>query len=118
MFISLRNSGASTILFNKSMDPETIIKILDYEEKNRHILEQFIESQCVESFVLPHDLVTNIHLVNEGSTYSQDKRYRIFINTTLGTYRLLYNDEVPGFFKKLLNTIYPEIMDKQIEELI
>lgn len=118
MLITLRNSGAETIFFNKNYNPETLLKI-----KNE--MNPLLDPKNIDSFVLD---IKNIKieqlLLVEQTTYQQrskndPKKYYISIETDTSTYRLYYEEGVkPDFFKFLFKKIYPTMAENQIEELI
>lgn len=121
MFISTRNSGATYIMFEPFIELEILLKIFDlpYESQSSEISRKLAEPQNIESFVLLPETVKTIHLTNAGSSWKKDNKvYVIHINTLYGLYRLGYGDTNPGFLKKLLQYVYPDIMSKQVEELI
>lgn len=115
MLINLRNSGAAKIQFFKYIDSELLYKIVSTDSNNVFATDLFLKDESLDSFVLDKSIIkiNSLHLVEEYSIY------KISIDTNIGKYNLLYYSDIkPDFFKTLFKYLYPDIADKQVEELI
>lgn len=124
MLITLRNSGAEHIHFTPKIDPNLHYKIINEAEHSDHLVDVFLKGDELDSFILDKDLlkIENVHLTKQDNSWSGESMitYQIKIITDKGDYRLHYktNSGKPDFFKKLFKYIYPDMAEKQIEELV
>ncbi len=121
MLVTLRNTGAKFIVFVPDIKPEILLKILDTTDKSTsHNFDRFIEPKNIISFVLVKDEIDFIHLVDNSDSWNKERHYEINIKCIHGLYRIGYGfgENKPDFFKRIFQNLYPEISEKQIEELI
>lgn len=113
MLITLRNSGAESISVEKILNEDTKFKLLTKNEYDYN--EVMNDKKVVLSFVIDTDDV-NVILLEKIDTFSTSS-YKINIESSDRIYYLNYS-EIPGFYKILLNKLYPEIIEEQVEEFI
>lgn len=125
MLITLRNSGAENIHFTPKLEPNLHYKIInEASDSDQHIIDTFLKGDELDSFILDKDVldIENLHLSVIDNSWGSTpmKSYRIKILTNNGEYRLLYptNGGKPDFFKRIFKYLYPEMAEKQVEELV
>jgi len=117
MLVTLRNSGANGIQYNKITKDEVLLKLAN-EADNGGGFDMFFQHIDLDSFVIQKEDLVLLHLNLNESMMSGEKRYEIILETDTRHYRLYYHNGKPGFFKKLFQYFYPDDADAQVEELI
>jgi hypothetical protein len=125
MLITLRNSGAESIYFTPYLDNRLKLEIIsNATSDNTYIQDIFLRGDELSSFILDKTVlnIENIHLVvhkNEWSSIKSES-YHIKILTDKGEYRINYKVDSgkPDFFKTIFKYLYPDMAEKQIEELV
>lgn len=125
MLITLRNSGAMGIQYTPVIEDKLKFDIVKESEKAEHhspMYDIFLKGQQLDSFIVDSNITPTILNLefNEGSSFGEkNDRYEIHLEVDRCHYRLYYEANVkPDFFKKLFKAFYPEMADKQVEELI
>jgi len=125
MLITLRNSGAEGIQYTPVIDDKLKLEILLEQEKaDRHspLYDIFLKGQQLDAFVVDSAVqptLLTMTVDENGWGGEKNDRYEIHLEVNSCHYRLYYEKNVkPDFFKKLFKAFYPEMADKQVEELI
>jgi len=124
MLITLRNSGAESIHYTPNLDQQLLLKVVIKAENNSSVYDIFLKGENLDSFILDKETlgIKNIHLTVQDNGWSGDKKvtYQIKIITSNGDYRLHYktNSGKPDFFKRIFKYLYPDMAEKQVEELV
>ena len=125
MLITLRNSGADGIQYTPVIDDKLKFDILlETQKADSHspMYEIFLKGCELDSFIVDSSVTpTLLNMQFEENNWSGEKnnRYEIHLEVDKCHYRLYYAANVkPDFFKILFREFYPEMADKQVEELV
>lgn len=125
MLITLRNSGALGIQYTPVIDDKLKLEIIKENEKadnHSDIYDLFLKGQQLDAFVVDTKIkptIFNMEVSENGWGNEKNNRYEIHLEVDKCHYRLYYGaNDKPDFFKKLFKSFYPDMADKQVEELV
>ena len=126
MLITLRNSGADGIQYTPVINDGLMVDILNKISESNNgdsiLSDRFLKFTELDSFIIKQGVeptLLHLNVSEHGWGGEKELRYEIHLEIEKAHYRLLYYDgQKPGFFKKLFTLFYPEMAEKQIEELV